>query len=412
MAALQSDTFLVRSEKIAKNIENSLKLCGNIKTSEKTKIVDSTAELIVIIKSMDQIIKDLKSGKSDDNNDFNAFCLQQQNVNKELFRKLDELKTCFVLEKSFTTVLSSGRQSFEDMTIKRPKNVVIVKPDDENTTAMATENVIKKTLKNKNKSIAIQNIRHISRGGLAIDCGSDEDSKKLIETLSKNIPNIRALEPKKRNPKLVVYDIPEEMTEEEIIEDIITKNKGIKTFLETQTNSRIEDHISCKFKFRRHLNNTNTQRNSQRNHQNPVISSTNSLNLSQETSSNGTNTWVLEVSPMLRKIMINLNKVFIGFKSCKVRDYLPIVRCHECHGYGHMKKDCNNKDKSVCGHCGGEHRSGDCNTSAQKCCVNCMKSNNSKNRSKNCSTNHSVFDDSCETYQRIRRIIISRINYE
>jgi hypothetical protein len=66
----------VRSEKIAKNIENSLKLCENIETSEKTKVVDSTAELMAIIKSMDQMIKDHKSGKGDDNNDFNAFCLQ------------------------------------------------------------------------------------------------------------------------------------------------------------------------------------------------------------------------------------------------------------------------------------------------------------------------------------------------
>ncbi len=66
------------------------------------------------------------------------------------------------------------------MTTKRTKNVVITKPDDENTTVMVIENVIKKTLKNKSKSIAIQNIRHISRGGLAIDCGSDEEIDRNV----------------------------------------------------------------------------------------------------------------------------------------------------------------------------------------------------------------------------------------
>lgn len=48
----------------------------------------------------------------------------------------------------------------------------------------------------------------------------------------------------------------------------------------------------------------------------------------------------------------------IGWKICKVQEYIGILRCYKCCGFYHFAKDCNKKE--MCGNCAGQHTTKEC----------------------------------------------------
>jgi hypothetical protein len=171
-----------------------------------------------------------------------------------------------------------------------------------------------------------------------------------------------------------------------IIEDIVNKNKEIKAFFEDNTTEDINNHLVCKFKFKKRDKDSNEK-------------------------TTGPNTWVLEISPAIRKIIIKSRTIFVGFKSCRYSEYLQITRCYNCNGFGHISKDCTQNTIS-CGFCGQLHDSKVCDRKkVQLFCVNCDRFNKSTKSSKKLQTNHSVLSEECESFKRIKNIVNSKVNY-
>jgi hypothetical protein len=56
MAVNESVTFLQRSQTLIESIDNSIKNCGNIKSSDKSNIIKYVAELNEIIERQNKII--------------------------------------------------------------------------------------------------------------------------------------------------------------------------------------------------------------------------------------------------------------------------------------------------------------------------------------------------------------------
>lgn len=51
-------------------------------------------------------------------------------------------------------------------------------------------------------------------------------------------------------------------------------------------------------------------------------------------------TLIIEVDTDARKRLLDLGRVKIGWKVCRVQDYVGILRCYKCCGYYHFAKDC------------------------------------------------------------------------
>jgi hypothetical protein len=237
------------------------------------------------------------------------------------------------------------------------------------------------------QKVGVKNIKNIAKGGIVLAFDNENDCIKTIETINANTEDLTATKPKSRAPKLVVYNVSEDINEDNLVSIIIESNSVLKRFLESQNidiknKEEIEPLIKTKFKFRRK-------------------------------SSNDNNTWVLEISPKLRKaIFDNMRSILIGWKSCKFADYIPITRCFKCNGFGHIKANCR-QEHQACGHCGQSHDSIACNThESQAFCVNCDKQNKAKDQRFRLDTNHSSFNSECPSLKRIKNLIIAKTNYE
>lgn len=376
MAVNESVTFSQRSRTLIESIDNSIKNCGNIKSSEKSNIIKCVAELNEIIGRQNQIIIELNSSSGVN---FHSFATQQQNVNKEIFERLDELKNSLATKQSYSTALKSG-QSFTEFRDKRSKNVVIIRSKDNTKDSKGLKMAVKQTLNQNKANVTLKNIRDISKGkGLAVDCETDKDSEELIRSLASE-DALEVSKPKLKLPKIAVYGVDSEFDETNIAKEIYSRNEDIQQFLEYRQNEDIDQHIICKFKFRK-------------------------------TRPDGANTWVLEVSPQLRQLLLVNRKIKIGYNLCRFSDYLQITRCFGCHQFGHIRANCPSNEV-LCGFCGAKHETKACDPKQVKnFCVNCDRHNKNKNRSRKLATDHTVFSSECESFRRISSIVSSKINY-
>jgi hypothetical protein len=72
--------------------------------------------------------------------------------------------------------------------------------------------VIKQTLEKNKTSVAIKSMRQIKSGGLAINCDTTEDTNKLIESIEQTTSDFEAFRPRLKNPKIVIYNVDEEIS--------------------------------------------------------------------------------------------------------------------------------------------------------------------------------------------------------
>lgn len=97
-----------------------------------------------------------------------------------------------------------------------------------------------------------------------------------------------------------------------------------------------------------------------------------------------------------REQMMEEGRIKIGWKICKVQDYLGILRCYKCCGYYHFAKDC--KKEETCGNCAGKHSTKKCGSDIQKY-INCEEKIRIF-KIKNLNSNHSAFDTDCPCYSK------------
>ena len=133
--------------------------------------------------------------------------------------------------------------------------------------------------------------------------------------------------PKKRNPLKIMYDIPSNMKDEDIVDNTYNQN-----FDELMTKDQFKDHLKLKFK---------TGPKEKR-----------------------TFHYVVEVSAKLRT-EIKKNKLYMGFTAHNIKDYIVVAKCLRCQDLGHVKRYCKH-EKKACSHCGEEdHMKAECQKSRQ-----------------------------------------------
>ena len=215
--------------------------------------------------------------------------------------------------------------------------------------------------------VGVKSLKSLRDGRVLIEVGSVDETKllsadinsKCCEALEANVPILR-------KPRLIICNIPQDMTVEGFEETLLTQNPEL---------GRKPVEVAIKFVF-------STKR--------------------------GEKYMVFEVGPETRKKLL-LSKLKMGWLMCWAGEYLVAKRCYKCSRYKHKYHDC--KGEGTCPLCAGGHSLKDCKTpSNQHTYINCMNYNRHNNEGKVCE-NHSSLSKNCPSWQAILTRYIQNTDY-
>ncbi|GFX80693.1 uncharacterized protein TNCV_499601 [Trichonephila clavipes] len=147
-------------------------------------------------------------------------------------------------------------------------------------------------------------------------------------------PELKASVPKKRNPAIIIKNVPNEVKNEDLLKVITEQNPEIVVDDESIRQCRVRFTLKT-FQHTRHV--------------------------------------VIETHPTVRKSILRQTRLKIIWSACDVDDFLIINRCFNCLGYNHRADECNNA--LACFHCSGEHKGQDCPNRDAAACTNCIRFN-------------------------------------
>lgn len=249
-----------------------------------------------------------------------------------------------------------------------PKLVFIRPKSGDKGDSEAAKREVIKALRPVEDKLKIRNIRKTREGGLVVEAGDDRTWGKLLEN-----PDLRRTfevgRPQKRQPRLMIYDVPRDISEAEGLKAIYEQNMADNSGVSWEEFSK-----STKVIFK------NGQRDREVVH------------------------WVIEVSPAVRANLRKSERIFILWSACRVIDFVAVSRCFNCHRFGHVAKSCREKEQT-CGHCAAKgHGHKECKAKNKKAvCPNC--------KAFNLPSDHEVSSRDCPTYKRAIQVLIERTDY-
>lgn len=241
------------------------------------------------------------------------------------------------------------------------------------------ENTIKKEIQPGKLGIAVSGV-YKTKQGICIKVGNKEQGQKLkreIEKTSQLRGKIEVKLPDKKSPKLILLNVPEYIKNEEIVEGMYYQNSHINEAI-TEENFKEDTKIQGSFK-------TSRTGNSKRH-------------------------IILTVLPRSRNIILLKQNLSISWAHVKVDDYLPVIRCYQCCGFGHMSKNCERAQR--CSHCAGKHRYNQCKKLEEEpTCTNCREANRGIPEEQRWEENHNAFAWFCPILKRNKVSTINKTEY-
>lgn len=225
------------------------------------------------------------------------------------------------------------------------------------------QNHLTRNVNPRKEKIKIKSMR-TTKNVLILETETQEDANKIMQN-EKISEKLKCEPPRKRRPLLILYDVPSDATNEELVDTIYEQN-----FEGEVTKEQFTESFKLKFK-------TGPR-------EKPTVHH------------------VAEVDPVLRKKLMVRRKIYIGFRSVNIKDYQVVARCLKCQDLGHVAKFCI-KTSSTCAHCGEEdHSKAQCEKKDQPAtCIPC------KRRGKKCTKKGT----DCLTYTLLLERQIQRTDY-
>lgn len=218
----------------------------------------------------------------------------------------------------------------------------------------------------KGKGIGVQWTRPLHNGGVLVKVDSPKDLSALQDALTSHEtlgPKVDVVIPKKRAPRIIIYDVPSTTKSEEVV-DALSKQASIDASM-----------VRAKFGINK----------------------------------NDSKHWVMELDPPAFNVVRKVGNIKIDWASCRVGEHLRPTQCYKCGGYGHIAKSCQSAE--CCMRCSKPgHRAKDCKS--KKFCGNCNISNKKASPSgQKVETAHGLLDQNCPCRRIEREAMAKRTNY-
>ena len=215
--------------------------------------------------------------------------------------------------------------------------------------------------------VGISALKTLKNGQILIESDNksdlDEVNKRILEGCGEELEGYI---PTLKNPRLIVFNVPEDVTPENVAQAIVLQNSDL---------GLNESDIRPKFVF-----------HDRRKHKNLVV----------------------EVNSGTRKRLRD-RKLKIGWHVCNTTDYLNVPRCYKCGKYNNRATDC--FGELTCPHCTQNHKMHECKVSKEDYrCVNCTNYNK-YNTAAQVNVHHSSLDKTCSCYKAALRKYTDNIDY-
>lgn len=216
---------------------------------------------------------------------------------------------------------------------------------------------IKRNINPTDMKVGITSMKSLRDGRLIIEC----EKKEEIDIININITekcgqHVATSIPKLRNPYMVIYNIPEEMSINNA--DTVIRSQNEEIMLK-------EGDIKPKFIYKNKRKVSNL---------------------------------VMEVNSQTRKQLLD-RKLKVGWHICRIDDYQTVKRCFKCSKFGHRAAEC--KGEETCPICADRHKLKDCTASQSEVqCANCLNHNKYNPKSQR-HVKHTSFDKNCPSLKEI-----------
>lgn len=207
---------------------------------------------------------------------------------------------------TFAEVLKSKEAKVPKITgisrMKTPK-VVFVRSADDKQDLEEVKKVIKTSIRPSKLGVNIRRVIKTARG-VMIEAEGSEQLERIKSCHELQDKGLVFDKPKRRSPRLMIYDVELPENERDLIEDIYDQNM-------TGTDIDLES-------FRTEFKSVHTYK--KKDPKDPRV------------------TLVAECTARVRNILRAHDKLYIGWQLCRVKDYNPLVRCFKCQAFGHVAK--------------------------------------------------------------------------
>lgn len=347
-----------------------LKTDYDIFMSMLMKLTITTTKLETRSKTICQMVSNSGVGKI---NKLEQVATKIQTLTEEIADKKSEYNYAGVLKMPSKKKEdpSEKKEEFRYKKLTPKDQVIIVKPTEAPTKGKEKEasqeirEILRKAIP-RSQNIKIKKAVNIGGGGVLLALDHTEDKNKILGNMALQKEKVKVSEPSAKKPKMILYDVPLDLTARELTQVVFSKN------IENLTLEEFEKGFNPIFK----------------------------VGPKKRSSVH----WVIEGSPIVRKLLINKSRIFVDFASCRIKDYLAVTRCFHCQKFGHVAKHCRQQE-GVCPHCAStDHEFKDCPSKNKKpVCSNCKKIGKQHD--------HKVGDSECECYKKALRQLIDRTGY-
>ncbi|GFX04636.1 uncharacterized protein TNCV_2773671 [Trichonephila clavipes] len=190
--------------------------------------------------------------------------------------------------------------------------------DSDNCSSEDVKKIIKAKINPAESKLGVCYLKNIRGNKLLVKCFSENDRDRLLTEIQEKSPELKVSVPKRRNPAIIVKNVPNEVKNEDLLKVITEQNPEIVVDDESIRQCRGVPFTLKTFQPTRHV--------------------------------------VIETHPTVRKSILRQTRLKIIWSACDVDDFLIINRCFNCLGYNHRADECNNA--LACFHCSGEHTKG------------------------------------------------------
>ncbi|KAJ2940792.1 hypothetical protein O0L34_g14909 [Tuta absoluta] len=291
---------------------------------------------------------------------------------EENTKRINELKESLtlqseILEKaSYASVLA---KNIEKPAKQKTLHSIIIASGDETDSSDQLMEQARSAINAKEGGIQVQKVRKARNQRIIMGFNTTEERNIVKERIEKSGKKLVVEEVRNRDPLLVLRNVINAHTDEELIGFLRSQNRALFCGLNKE-----EDRIEIKYR-----------RKARNPHQANIVA---------------------RVSPTIWNRALAAGTVSIDIQPIRVEDQSPLVQCSLCLGYGHARKHCTEATVK-CSHCGGDHMKVDCPgwviREAPECC-NCVKA-------KLDNREHNAFSSDCPVRRKWEQMARSTVAY-